>query len=228
MINILYFPTQKVLSANIKHCVLVVCNILAKCKNTGDRIGTKKTLTSANEGFCQNKHLQRKESFLFIFTFVNTDICTLYQSLSGWSRFSQHGSRATSQSLLLLDFSLYFFSFVCKDTFFPSKRIEWRRFINDNQLYTNSFTIWSEPRKLDTTYRVTMKQKHSLEEIQEAISLVLQGEMACSVSDRLHFMAFFSPSTVPSNVVFYPFDAIHIISSEDIRFSLGYRYLIWD
>lgn len=117
MINILYFPTQKVLSANIKHCVLVVCNILAKCKNTGDRIGTKKTLTSANDGFCQNKHLQRKKSFLFIFTFANTDICKFHQSLSGCSRFSQHGSRVTSQSLLLLGI-FFILLFICLQRYY--------------------------------------------------------------------------------------------------------------
>ena len=117
MIDILYFPTQKVLSSNIKRCASVVCNILAKWKNTEDRIGTKKTLTSANDGFSQNKHLQRKKSFLFIFTFVNTDICTFYQSLSGWSRFSQHGSRATFQSLLLLDF-FFILLFICLQRYF--------------------------------------------------------------------------------------------------------------
>ena len=120
----IYFPMQKVLSANINRWVSVICIILARRKNTsGDRIGTKKELTSANDGFCQNKHLQRKKSFLFIFTFVNTNICTFYQSLSGWSRFIHLCSRLTSQSLILWVFSLYFFSFVCKDTIFlPSKR----------------------------------------------------------------------------------------------------------
>ena len=62
----------------------MICDMLTKCDNTpGDRMGTKKELTSANDGFCQNKHLQRKKTFLFIFTFVNMIICTFYQSLSG-------------------------------------------------------------------------------------------------------------------------------------------------
>ena len=62
----------------------MICDMFAKCDNTlGDRMGTKKELTSANDGFCQNKHLQRKKTFLFIFTFVNMNICTFYQSLSG-------------------------------------------------------------------------------------------------------------------------------------------------
>ena len=106
----------------------MICDLLTKCDNTpGDRMGTKKELTSANDGFCQNKHLQRKKTFLFIFTFVNMNICTFYQSLSGWSRFIHLCSRLASQSLLLWEFPLYFFSFVCKDTIFlPSKRKEWR------------------------------------------------------------------------------------------------------
>ena len=91
----------------------MICDMLTKYDNTpGDRMGTKKELTSANDGFCQNKHLQRKNTFLFIFTFVNMNICTFYQFLSGLSRFIHLCSSVTSQSLLLVGI-FFILLFIC-------------------------------------------------------------------------------------------------------------------